>query len=232
MFVTMSHVGVSFHRWGQSHDALVDVDLLIPAGQWIMVTGHNGSGKSTLLKILAGQIEPTDGVIEFARFGPDDVGRSFRSEVFHVRQDPLLGTADALTLMENLLVAVPSAELNRRSRVERREHLVQLMARVGMLSRAHQLLRDFSGGERQQVAMLIALIRKPRLLLLDEPFSALDPARAAEALPLIGELSTGGTTVVQVTHDVATATSLGHRTLVLDKGRLVGDLLGSARQCH
>lgn len=228
MLATLSEVCVRFERWGQVHNALVDISLQISEGEWVMVTGHNGSGKSTLLKVLSGQIKPTSGSMQVFSSEENSTGLHFASETYHVQQDPLLGTAALLTLRENLAVALPRSAMSS-TRIERRRLVDETIDRLGMRTRANQLLRNFSGGERQQVALAIAHLRQPKLLLLDEPFAALDPQRISAAIPLISELAFTGSTVLQVTHDPSMASSYGHRTLVLENGQLISDLAGTGR---
>lgn len=150
--------------------------------------------------------------------------KSFSSECFFVTQDPLAATADALSLTENLKVADPTAGIAQRS-----AFYDSLMMSVGLESRRDQLLRYFSGGERQQIALLVAEIRRPSLLLLDEPFSALDPSRAARCMELLQSIHRRGTTILQVTHDDAMAHSFGDRTVSLANGVICRDVL---REVH
>lgn len=219
--LSIRNLGVAFHRFGQTVMALDGIDLTVPQGQWVMVTGHNGSGKSSLLRAVAGQVDATAGTINRPSFGGEADG--FSSDCFFVTQDPLAGTADALSLLENLVVADPL--LGRSNTRSATRHVVynELLSSVGLHERRHQLLRYFSGGERQQIALLIAQLRRPSLLLLDEPFSALDPVRAASCLRLVSAVHDQRATILQVTHDADHASTLGDRTITLDGGRLCSD---------
>ena len=207
---------VEFERWGQTVTAVDGLDLVVPQGQWIMLNGHNGSGKSSLLSAIAGSARIAAGSIKSTLNASRHKG--FASECFFVTQDPLAATADALSLTENLKVADPAP-------ARRGAHYDALMKSVDLWPRRDQLLRYFSGGERQQIALLVAQIRKPALLLLDEPFSALDPARAARCMELLQSIHRQGTTILQVTHDEAMAHSFGDRTISLEKGVLHADSL-------
>jgi putative ABC transport system ATP-binding protein len=210
---------VEFERWGQTVTAVGGLDLVVPQGQWIMLTGHNGSGKSSLLSAIAGRVRIAAGSIESTLHSSRDKG--FASECFFVTQDPLAATADALSLTENLKVADP-ATANRGALYD------SLMRSVGLWPRRDQLLRYFSGGERQQIALLVAEIRRPALLLLDEPFSALDPSRAASIMEFLKSIHRRGTTILQVTHDETMAQSFGDRTISLERGVLRSDNLRKA----
>lgn len=228
--IKVSHLSVDFQRWGQSHAALVDINLEVLQQQWIMVAGHNGSGKSTLLKTLTGYVEPTKGTVEFGRSdGVAELKNRFSSELFYVSQDPLAGTAEELTLLENLVVAEPHPHRMKVGFNARQQEYASLLNEFGLTTRANQLLKYFSGGERQQIALLIAKLRNPRVLLLDEPFAALDPDRVPTCLQLIASMNDAGCTVLQISHEIHLARSVGHRTIVLEHGRILHDRVGADR---
>lgn len=225
--IRFENLHVNFHRWGQSLPALIDINLDVAAGQWLMIVGHNGSGKSTLLKALMGQQELSRGRVEI--LGQNAVGDGqgrFSSRFFHVSQDPLLGTAEGLTLWENLVVADPCPRHGWWFSMAPATQYGELLSQFDLTSRANQILRYFSGGERQQIALLIAKLRNPQILLLDEPFAALDPARIRQCEQLIASMNSAGCTVLHVTHDMNSASSLGHRTVELERGRILRDLVG------
>lgn len=228
--VSIQDVCVTFTRWGQRVAALDTVSLSIPAGQWLMLVGHNGSGKSTLLKAVCGQIRLEYGIIDL--FG-DRLGslsaRRLAEQVFLVHQDPLVGTAPALTVFENLLVADADAARSHAPRRQLHAEYHELLAPLGLASRLRQLVRYLSGGERQLLALLIARLRRSPVVLLDEPLAALDPGKAQLCLDLIKELNRSGRTVLQVTHDPDLALSCGHRTVVLRAGRVAFDQSGHSR---
>ena len=220
--LSIAGLRVEFERWGQTVTAVDGLDLVVPQGQWVMLKGHNGSGKSSLLAAIAGRLRIAAGSIDSTLRTPAEDG--FSSDFFLVSQDPLAATADALSLMENLKAADPVPGSADRTSVHD-----SLMKSVDLWPRRDQLLRYFSGGERQQIALLIAQLRRPALLLLDEPFSALDPSRAAGCMELLRSIHRQGTTILQVTHDDAIAHSFGDRTLSLERGRLRADILRGAR---
>lgn len=221
---------VTFSRWGQSVPALDRVNLSIPKGQWVMLVGHNGSGKSTLQRVISGRQTPTHGQVIIDGKQADTLGSSeIARHVFHVHQDPLMGTAPKLTLFENLLVADQQARINGIPRRELINKYRDLLQPLGLANRMKQLARYLSGGERQLIALLIARLRNASLLLLDEPLAALDPAKAEACMNLISTLHLGGATILQVTHDPSLAASAGNRTLALRDGRLVLDQLEEER---
>jgi heme exporter protein A len=170
-------------RYGAKR-VLERVDLELPRGGFLLVTGPNGSGKTTLLKLLAGLVAPTAGALEVA------AGRGAIGVVAH---DPLLYRE--LSALENLdlygrLYRVP----------ERRERIGMLLERFGLWDARRERVGAFSRGMLQRLALCRALLHEPELLLLDEPFSALDADGAALLERTLGELREGATFVV-ATHD-------------------------------
>lgn len=222
--VEIKDLTVTFSRWGQTVTALDRVNLAIPPGQWVMLVGHNGSGKSTLLKAISGRLAPNGGQISIAGKQATRMSSSkIAEQVFHVHQDPLMGTAPKLTLFENLMVADHQAQVEDTSRRELAQKYSELLQPLGLADRMKQLARYLSGGERQLIALLIARLRPASLLLLDEPLAALDPLKAELCMREIQALSKEGKTILQVTHDERLAVEAGHRTLAIQAGRIVYD---------
>jgi len=222
--IDIKDLTVTFSRWGQTVTALDHVNLTILSGQWVMLVGHNGSGKSTLLKAISGRLVPNDGQITL---GDKQVAKMNSSEiaarVFHVHQDPLMGTASKLTLFENLMVADYQAQVEGTSSRELAQKYRDLLQPLGLAGRMKQLAQYLSGGERQLISLLIARLRPVSLLLLDEPLAALDPLKADLCMREVRALSQEGKTILQVTHDERLAAEAGHRTLAIQAGRIVYD---------
>lgn len=220
----ISDLTVTFSRWGQTVTALDHVNLTIPHGQWVILVGHNGSGKSTLLRAISGRLSPNDGQVAIGGKQVTEMSASeIAEQVFHVHQDPLMGTAPKLTLFENLYVADYEAQVEGTSRRDLAEKYRDLLQPLGLADRMKQLARYLSGGERQLVALLIARLRPASLLLLDEPLAALDPLKADLCMREVQALNKGGKTILQVTHDERLAVEAGHRTLAIQAGRIVYD---------
>ena len=106
---------------------------------------------------------------------------------------------------------------------------MELLLQFDLAPRANQLLRYFSGGERQQVALIIAKLRNPQILLLDEPLTALDPSRVPKCEQLIASMSSAGCTILQITHNMNAARTTGHRIVALNAGRILYDHTGKER---
>lgn len=189
---------------------LADIDLSVCIGEVVAVVGRSGAGKSTLLRVLAGLEKLSSGAITW----PADGSRPQTGVVF---QQPLL--MPWLTAAENVVFAKRFAA--HRKTFDAR-YATDLIARFGLDSLADRYPDQLSGGQAQRVAILRAVATRPRLLLLDEPFSALDPATRAELQGWLADLAAElQVTVVLVTHDVDEALALAQRIVLLgEDGRI------------
>jgi len=214
--------------------ALRPLDLSVATGSTLAVLGPNGAGKSTLLRLLAGLARPTAGQL---RVGEERHDRVTRRGVIG-----LIGHATylypALTARENLILA------GRLWKVEEpAARAEQLLAEHGLSEAADRPVGGFSRGMAQRVAIARALVHDPPILLLDEPFTGLDPTaadRLAERLAAADHTARGRRTILLVTHDLARATALADRALVLVRGRAqalapdalsTGECLADAYRC-
>ncbi|MFJ4654357.1 ABC transporter ATP-binding protein [Nocardia sp. NPDC088792] len=188
---------------------LDNVGLSIDRGEFLAVLGPSGSGKSTLLRVLAGLEQLTAGTVRWSADGT-------RPRTGVVFQQALL--LPWLTVIENISVA-------RRFSAHRqdfdRKYPETLLRRFGLDGLADRFPNELSGGQAQRVAVLRAAATRPRLLLLDEPFSALDPATRIDLRQWLSELVADlAATVVLITHDVDEAIALADRIVLLDRGRI------------
>lgn len=198
---------------------LTDVDLVVGQGTLTAILGASGSGKTTLLRLVIGFIKPDSGVISVGSTVVADAGRLHvtpdKREIGYVAQEGAL--FPHLTVAENVAFGLPRAERKTTSRVGEVLDLVAL-GKDYATRRPHEL----SGGEQRRVALARALAPRPGLVLLDEPFSALDASLRTETRgAVLNALGAEGTTAVLVTHDQAEALSMGHEVGVLRAGRLV-----------
>ncbi|MDM0066018.1 ABC transporter ATP-binding protein [Variovorax sp. J31P207] len=182
------------------------LDLEIPAGQFVALIGASGVGKSTLLRIVAGLEPPTSGRVELRSRSPSpDIRMMFQ-------EDRLMPWRSVL---RNVTLGLRGRDDDAR----------RLLAAVGLAGRDNDYPVVLSGGQRQRVALARALIHEPELLLLDEPFGALDAiTRASMQLLLEGLLARRPRTVLLVTHDVEEALILADRVLLMRDGRVARDL--------
>jgi putative tryptophan/tyrosine transport system ATP-binding protein len=211
--------------------ALKDVSLAIKEGEFVTVIGTNGSGKSTLLNVTAGAITPDSGIIMLA--GEDitkqkDFQRA--RSVARVFQNPFMGTAPDMTIAENLLLAFlrgekhyPKIGLNRELKDFFKKRLAEL--EMHLEERLDTIIGTLSGGQRQAVSLLMAVIREPRVLLLDEHTAALDPKSASQIIKLTKTfIERGHLTTFMVTHSMQQALELGTRTIMMHQGRIIDDI--------
>lgn len=208
----MSELAIAAHalcrRFGPV-TALRPLDLEVPKGTALAVLGPNGAGKSTLLHLLSGLARPSSGTLSVGSAGASRIAR--RRQVGLIAHQTFLYAA--LSARENLLVAARLYGLpDAAARAER------LLAEQGLQAVANRRAGTFSRGMAQRLAIARALVHEPAILLLDEPFTGLDP-RAAEALAeQLAALREAGRTLVLVTHDLWRAAGLADQALVLVRG--------------
>lgn len=194
------------HKRFRGNPVLRGVDLSIDDREFVAILGRSGSGKSTLLRVLAGLDELTDGTLEWA-----NDGNGARPHTGVVFQQPLL--MPWLTVRENIEFGGRFGA--HKARFDR-GHALALLDRFGLGPLAGRYPDELSGGQAQRVSIIRAVAIRPRLLLLDEPFSALDPAIRSDLRVWLAELATDlDTTVVLVTHDVDEALELADRVVLL-----------------
>ena len=197
---------------------LRDVDLVVEEGTLTAILGASGSGKTTLLRLIIGFIAPDHGTIEvggrvLAAAGGVHVAPDKR-DLGYVAQEGAL--FPHLTVAENVAFGLPRGERRNGARTTEALDLVGLDS-----SYAARRTQELSGGEQRRVGLARALAPKPRLVLLDEPFSGLDAHLRAETREAVtSALAAEGATAVLVTHDQAEALSMGHEVAVLRSGRL------------
>jgi putative ABC transport system ATP-binding protein len=211
--------------------ALRGIDLEIEAGDFVTVIGTNGSGKSTLLNAVAGVFLPDQGTI---KIDGRDVTRDkdfMRAKVIsRVFQNPYMGTAPDMTIAENLLMAMlrgerhyPKISLNRKQ-MTRFEGEVALLE-MQLETRLNDTIGTLSGGQRQALTLLMAVIKPPRVILLDEHTAALDPKSASQVIDLTKRfIQKGRLTTLMVTHSMQQALALGNRTIMMHQGRVIEDI--------
>ena len=204
------------------HVVLEGLDLSIAEGEFCTMVGASGCGKSTFLRLLLGQERPSRGQILLGGeplSGEPDADRGVVFQRYSVF--PHLSVLDNVALGLELPRAPLLGRLFGRDKREAREQAAALLAKVGLAHAVNKYPSQLSGGMQQRLAIAQALIMKPRVLLLDEPFGALDPGIRKDMHALLLELwRETGVTVFMVTHDLSEGFSLGTRLLVFDKVRL------------
>lgn len=221
-YLSIEKVFKSFSRGGVTSQVLSDINLQVERGQYISIIGHSGCGKSTVLNIVAGLLDASSGVVildgkEVSGPGPD------RSLVF--QNHSLLPW---LTVYENVQIAVDKVFGRSKSRSERDEWIRHNLNMVHMGHALDKRPGEISGGMKQRVGIARALAMQPKVLLLDEPFGALDALTRAhlqdEVMRIQAELHN---TVIMITHDVDEAVLLSDRIVMMTNGpsAAIGEIL-------
>ena len=220
---------IELHRVGKVYavgpvkvPALSDISFRVGKGEFVVLTGPSGAGKTTLLRLLYRADRPTEGEIEvlgrsLGTLAPGQVP-ALRRSIGVVFQDAKL--LPGRTVYENIAFVLRVLGTPRREITARAFNALRM---VGLTARAQAYPAQLSQGEAQRAALARAIVRKPPLLLADEPTGNLDDDMAAEILGVMKDVWTAGTTVVLATHQGGLAGGLGRRTLRLEGGRLVKD---------
>ena len=217
--------------------AIDGLDLTLEDGDFVTIIGGNGAGKSTTLNLIAGVFPADQGSIildgvDITRL-PEHKRAKYLGRVF---QDPMMGTAATMGIEENLALA------NRRGQrrtlrpgitaQEREKFRKQLAALgLGLEDRMTSKVGLLSGGQRQALTLLMATLKKPRLLLLDEHTAALDPKTADKVLQITEEIvARDKLTTLMVTHNMKHAIQYGNRLIMMDAGKVVVDIRGEEKK--
>jgi ABC-type multidrug transport system ATPase subunit len=181
----------------------------LETGRFYVLRGENGAGKSTLLRMIAGLNEPTEGTILI--YGIPN--KQALNRMGYMAHAPLL--YDELSGMENLRFFAQLYGINSD------ETLAQAMERVGLDPKLERRVGQYSQGMRQRLSLARAIFHQPPLLLLDEPFSNVDPDSALQIAKLLADMRSGGTTILLVTHQIGLLANLADEYLMLSHGQLV-----------
>ena len=210
-YLRIEDVGMTFETKKGSFVAIERIDLTVKKGEFVSLIGHSGCGKSTLLNLVAGLLLPTEGGLllaerEIAGPGPD------RGVVF--QNHSLLPW---LTCFDNVYLAVERVFSDKKGVLKERTH--KALAMVGLTAAEAKYPHEISGGMKQRVGIARALAIEPKMLLLDEPFGALDAlTRATLQDELLKIVDKTGATVMMVTHDVDEAVLLSNRIVMMTNG--------------
>ena len=217
--------------------ALVDLNLHLEPGEFVTVIGGNGAGKSTLLNAIAGTWPIDDGKIILdgndVTALPDYKRAAFIGRVF---QDPAMGTSPDMQLEENLALAYRRGTrrglgwgVTKEEREYFREQLSSLG--LGLEERMETSVSTLSGGQRQAVTLLMATLKAPKLLLLDEHTAALDPATAVKVLEISDKLvKKNNLTCMMITHNMSDAIRYGNRLIMMNEGKIILDISGDEKR--
>ena len=217
--------------------AINGLSLHLEKGDFVTVIGGNGAGKSTMLNLISGALLPDAGTVVLADKDisrlPEYARAKYLGRVF---QDPMMGTAADMQIDENLAMAYRRGDsrtlrwgITREEQSEYREKLASLG--LGLENRLSDKVGLLSGGQRQALTLLMATLKQPDLLLLDEHTAALDPKTAAKVLEITQEVvERNNLTTLMVTHNMHDAIRLGNRLIMMSDGRVLFDIAGEEKK--
>ncbi|GLK81047.1 ABC transporter ATP-binding protein [Methylopila turkensis] len=212
-FLSIQHVDKAFSRGGVTNEVLKDVSLDVNEGEYISIIGHSGCGKSTLLNIVAGLTGVTKGVVFLEGKVVDEPGPD-RAVVF--QNHSLLPW---LTAYENVALAVDKVFARTKTKAERHEWTMRQIELVNMAHAKDRRPSEISGGMKQRIGIARALAMQPKVLLLDEPFGALDALTRTHLQDQVMQIQTElKNTVLMITHDVDEAVLLSDRIVMMTNG--------------
>ncbi len=214
-------------RYPNGKEALKDVDLVVPEGDFVFLVGPSGAGKSTLMKLLIRDELATQGDVVIDGY---DLARIKRRQVPRIRRK--IGTVfqdfkllPRKSVWENVAFAL---EVTGTPRRQIRPSVDRVLALVGLTDAADQIPTQLSGGEQQRTAIARALVHDPRIIIADEPTGNLDPVISWEIIQLLLRINELGVTILMATHQAEVVTALRKRVVALEDGRIIRDETGAA----
>jgi cell division transport system ATP-binding protein len=222
-------------RYGEGHDALLNVNFELDVGQMAFLTGHSGAGKSTLLKLIMLIDRPTRGKVSI---GGKNSAQISASQIPYLRRQIGVVFQNHQLLFDRSVfdnVALP-LQISGMPLKEQGRRVRAALDKVGLLNKEKNMPLALSGGEQQRVGIARAVVNKPAILLADEPTGNLDPELSSEIMQLFQDFKRVGVSVLIATHDIALINSMTCPILELSEGRLVRNeiesSLGNARECY
>ncbi len=236
--IDLEGIHKTFNR-GKANEvvALAGLDLHMMAGEFVVVVGSNGSGKSTLLNTIAGSILPGQGKVSLAGKEVTNLPDYKRSRwIARVFQNPLSGTAPDLSILDNFRLA--SLRTSKKGLgIGISKAYIQLVKEqistlgMGLENKIHQPMGTLSGGQRQALTLLMAVMDKCEILLLDEPAAALDPRSAEIVMKTADQLIKDyNLTSILITHNLKDAYTYGNRIIQMAEGKILRDITAEAKK--
>jgi cell division transport system ATP-binding protein len=222
--IALAEVGMTYPN---GKVALVDVNLEVPAGDFLFLVGPSGAGKSSMIRLLVREQLPTTGRVVVAG---SDLAKVRRSQVYRLRRRIGVVFQDFRllpnkTVTENVAFAL---EVTGAAGDRIRDRVPRLLGLVGLHEHADHRPSQLSGGEQQRAAIARALVHDPAILIADEPTGNLDPVTSWEIVQLLIQINSMGTTVLMATHNQEIVNAMRRRVVALENGSVVRDELGAA----
>ena len=218
-------------------DLYENLNLEVDEGEFVTIIGSNGSGKSTLFNVLCGQIDADEGkvIFEDVEIQKKKEHQRFK-EISRVYQDPVAGTAPSLTILENLSMAFDKGRLlnfKKGVRLDKVDYFKELLKELdlGLEDKLDAKVGQLSGGQRQALSLLMALMNDPKVLLLDEHTAALDPKSSEIIMKLTEKMvAQRDITTLMVTHNLQHALEYGTRLVMFHEGNIIFDVKGTDKK--
>lgn len=240
--ISLENISVTFNGGTPDENcALKNINLEINSGDFVTVIGSNGAGKSTLQNVISGNVPASSGKIFLQKTDAHLIDITKEKEykracyISRIFQNPLLGTAGKMTLEDNMTICTKKGwkglrvSLNAKMRDEFRAQLAIL--NMGLENRLSDNVEQFSGGQRQALTLLMAVMSRPQILLLDEHTAALDPQNADIVMELTRKFATEyKLTVLMITHNMQHALEYGNRLVMMDTGEIIIDIGETEKQ--
>ena len=216
--------------------ALDNISLEIDDGEFVTIIGGNGSGKSTLMNIISGAFSADSGKVIIDNENVNNLKEHKRAKFLgRVFQDPNMGTAGNMSILENMELAYKrntQKTLKWGFKKEHYNYFKESLSKLnlGLETRLEQKVKLLSGGQRQALTLLMATIKKPKILLLDEHTAALDPKTARKVLTLTNDIiTTEKITTIMITHNMRDAIKYGTRLIMMYDGKIIFDVKGEEK---
>ena len=237
MFLTLQQIKKSFGQGESKVEVLKGIDLAVEQGEFCVLLGPSGSGKSTLLNLISGNINIDSGLIVL-----DGKDVSYKEEfkrakyIGRVYQNPSFGVSPNMTILENLALADNKGKkygLSFGINKKRIEYYKELLTKLdlGLENKLYNKVTLLSGGQRQALTLMMAVMSEPKLLLLDEHTAALDPKTSEKIMEITKKIvKERGITTLMVTHNLKHAIDSGNRLFMMHRGNIVIDVKGKERE--
>jgi len=210
---------ISIENLRKEYDGIVAVDGIsfsVEEGEIFALLGPNGAGKTTTVRILTCQIKSTEGTAKIFGYDVNKDCSKIRRIIGIMPQETSLNellTAEQNILFYGMLYDLPVREIKKRGK--------ELLEAMGLFHRKDELVKNFSGGMKQRLSLIIALLHKPKILFLDEPTTGLDPQARRHIWEFIREINSEGTTIFLTTHYMEEADYLCDRVAIMDNGKII-----------